>query len=246
MTRLCRYAFSVGVVVGFIQLPAAMADSLPTFTATSASATVQYEPIRWSISGYGFGLGGGGLGPNFLAVDVAPGSSFGFDLIPGLDPLSLASYSGGSSGNTTGYVTIDGTTDSVQLQTTPQINFSTAGVTVPFGPDPVIRLAATLTGSGVAAECLGPGLVPINAGEANGFCYGFLDVANIDIDVPGVITFRGSYDAEGIESFGFAQFTTSPEPVSGGLMATGLVLLAGIVGLRLFKSRRYTAPFGRG
>ncbi|MBV9762512.1 MAG: hypothetical protein JO340_18275 [Acidobacteriaceae bacterium] len=221
----------------------ARADSLPTFTASSASATVETGPIYWSISGSNFGLGGSGDFAGYLAFDVAPGSSFGLDLVAGLDPLQLTSYFGGSSGNTAGEVTIAGATEYVQLQTTPEIYFSTAGVTVPYGANPVIRLAATLTGSAVASECLGPGLVPTTCGA--GPYYGFLPVANINIDVPGYIIFRGGYDpSSGTDTFSYAQFVSSPEPISGALTLTGLLLWAGAARLRgkLGKPSRHAAP----
>ncbi len=237
MAHLFRYVFLICVVTGLMQPPEARADSLPTFTATSASASVGFI-ISWSISGNDFSLGGVGVKPGPLVFDAPPGSSLA-DYAPNFSPFGLASYFGADSGFTQGSVTINGVSESVQLQTTPEINFSIAGVTVPYGANPVISLDATLTGSAAAAECLGPGLIPVACGSSSP--YGYFDVANINIDVPGVITFYGSNPdptdpAQGFVTFTTAKFTSLPEPVSGSLACIGLMLLAGAAKFRREKT----------
>jgi hypothetical protein len=222
MKGLWLHAVSVCVIVGFMLLPVTRADSLPTLTATSASATLGgYQ--TWSITGNGVDLVGDGFCPGPLAHDVAPGSSIKYYLavLP-----SLASCVGGLPGDTAGLITVKGATYSVEISPVPYFVLApaAANVTVPYGANPVVRVPAYLVGSSVADECLGPGLAPV--GCDGGTYYGFAPVATINTDISGFLTFYGS-QSYGVDNFGSATFTSLPEPVSGGLIATGLVLLAG-------------------
>jgi hypothetical protein len=85
----------------------------------------------------------------------------------------------------------------------------------------VVHILATLTGSGTALECIGA-----DGGDdgSEGYCYETIPVANVDLDVPGVLTFYGSY-SYGYTTFGAATFTSLPEPVSGALALVGLAAL---------------------
>lgn len=227
MTRFLSVCIILSAI-GISGYSAARADSLPTFTATSASVSVGGGTISWSISGNGFSLGGFGGWAGLFASDLPAGSNVGNNLSGNGDPFGLGPNFGGSSGITGGSVTINGVSEGVQLQMNPGILFSTSGVTVPYGPNPVISLPATLIGPTIAQECLGPGLIP---NGCNGPVYGVLDVANINIDVPGVLRFTG-YSGDGDAYFTGMEFTSLPEPVSGSLACIGLMLLAGAVKLR--------------
>jgi hypothetical protein len=242
MKCLCRYVLAACVVIGFMQLPAARADSLPTFTATSAYAVIG-GVYSWSITGNGVDLGGGGYGLA-LAYDVQPGSSLAPDLVVD-DKLELGSFIGGQTGETDGGVVLNGQTDSVELLTPDLfVGFSAAGYTIPYGSSFSIPVPATLMGSGILAECIGPGLVPEFC-NGSGLYYGHLDVANVNINIPGILTFYGSEVPGQGDTIADAVFTSIPEPVSGSFVAAGLVMLAGIVRRRSIKSSRYRAPLGQ-
>jgi len=187
-----------------------------TITSLTASWGPDGGPISFSGSGPSVTIGGWSQGlssPPIPYTEGAPIGAFSFNLSPNLLPiLSL----GG---------TVDGTPVSLQ-RPGPVVSGST---NLPAPVNGTVSFAATVAGTYAAYAC--------GASEAPPNCTGS-QVANIAVNLPGVLTLEFGGPPTGTTFLVGATFATVPEPSAMLVTLLGGVALAGCC----FSRRRFHVP----
>lgn len=231
------FLISVGSLALFLCSVAARADSIPTLTATSVSLSDHFA-FSWSIAGDSFSLGGSGL-PDVTLGTAVPGQSLAeADFANGPGRVYFAGQRGNYDDSTYGTVTLGGITHSVVLLGTAYISFPTATIYTPavLPPPPdshavtgrMFSGPATVLGQSISNNTPSLGLQEMFCDPRftnSQSCYGNV-IADLSIDVPGIATLTGvNYAGDPYDSITSIEFTSTPEPVSYGLTAAGLVAL---------------------
>jgi PEP-CTERM motif len=216
------------------------ADSLPTLTATSGSASWVPDSVSFSITGPSFDISGS-------AFYFGPAA---FMFLPVGKPLSQTPFSSplflmetfGRPIHPSGKVTVGGKTYGVEYSGSGSVTYA-ADTLVPAA-NIRLTLPATLTGRYQACINFNPSdLFPCEFAPPSDF------IANISIDLTGVLSLAFStfsptpfpFAPNGTIDLDSITFSTIPEPSSAVLMALGAAALATIATQRTKLRRRRPA-----
>jgi len=210
------------------------ADSIPTFTATSASFSIQSSILSWSISGDSFSLGGG---------SGHPGNPGYASPIPGQPDGVNFSFQEifGATAFTTGQITLNGVLHNVVLNG--DVGVRSDAIYAPTVTGPVVSpnypgtvgVTATLPTAAVGGGQLQELFCPNPLGGP--LCTGDV-LANLDVDIPGTLTVGGiRFPDSTRDDIETALFTPTPEPASVALEALGV---AGLLGLCALGRKRWS------
>jgi|ERR1700761_542009 len=197
---------------------AAHADSLPTVTITSASGSAFWGnpgggPCLGICAGlaspiFTLGTGGDFVPASYFQAD--PGTSF--NTLLGLEPPI------GPPADMSGSLVFDGKDYPVAYQ---DVVVTPAPFIVPYGG--TIEVPALLTGTGTACTTVYPGIGCYPNSPTAPFP---VMIANVDLDIPGYLTFTFYKAPELSPSLGFtATFNPVPEPSTVLLVLPALALI---------------------